>query len=46
MNINATEYMAVIDDIMQAMDEMAYPRPVCDEVLGIAYSLKGEIVHK
>ena len=46
MNINATEYMAVIDDIMQAMDEMAYPRPVCDEVLGIAYSLKEEIVHK
>jgi hemoglobin len=46
MNISQAEYVAVIDDIMQAMDEMAYPRPVCDEVLGIAYSLKGEIVHR
>ncbi|MEF8794611.1 group I truncated hemoglobin [Thiohalorhabdus sp.] len=46
MNISSAEYLAVIDDIMQAMNEMAYPRPVCDEVLGIAYSLKEEIVHR
>ncbi len=25
---------------------MDYPAPACNEVLGIAYSLKGEIVHK
>ncbi|WP_028491259.1 hypothetical protein [Thioalkalivibrio sp. ALE19] len=35
-----------LDDIVQAMQEMDYPRPVCDEVLGISYSLKEEIVHK
>lgn len=46
MNVNAAEYVAVVDDIMQAMNEMEYPRPVCDEVLGIAYSLKDEIIHK
>lgn len=46
MNVSAAEYVAVVDDIMQAMNEMAYSRPVCDEVLGIAYSLKGEIIHR
>lgn len=46
MNVNDAEFVAVVDDIMQAMNEMAYPRPVCDEVLGIAYSLKEEIVHR
>ncbi len=46
MNVSAAEYVAVVDDIMQAMNEMEYPRPVCDEVLGIAYSLKEEIVHR
>ncbi|MGM0561437.1 MAG: group I truncated hemoglobin [Pseudomonadota bacterium] len=46
MNVSAAEFVAVVDDIMQAMREMEYPQPVCDEVLGIAYSLKEEIVHR
>ena len=46
MNIGAEEFVAVLDDMMKAMNELGYPRPVCDEVLGIAYSLKGDIVHK
>lgn len=46
MNVSEAEFLAVLDDIVQAMQEMEYPRPVCDEVLGIAYSLKEEIVHK
>jgi len=46
MNVSAGEYVAVVDDIMKAMNEMEYPRPVCDEVLGIAYGLKEEIIHK
>ena len=46
MNINAEEFVAVLDDMMKAMNELGYPRPVCDEVLGIAYSLKAEIVHR
>lgn len=45
MNVSPAEFLAVIDDIMQAMNEMEYPRPVCDEILGISYSLKEEIVH-
>ena len=46
MNVAAAEFLAVLDDMMQAMNELNYPRPVRDEVLGIAYSLKPEIVHK
>ncbi len=46
MNVSAAEFVAVVDDIMQAMREMDYPQPVCNEVLGVAYSLKGEIVHR
>lgn len=46
MNVSAAEFVAVVDDIMQAMKDMDYPQPVCDEVLGIAYSLKEEIVHR
>jgi hemoglobin len=46
MNIGADEYLAVVDDILQAMAELDYPKTVCDEVLSIAYSLKGEILRK
>ncbi|MFC4351894.1 group 1 truncated hemoglobin [Fodinicurvata halophila] len=46
MNVSAAEFVAVVDDIMQAMKELEYPQPVCDEILGIAYSLKEEIVHR
>ncbi len=46
MNIGADEYLAVMDDIVQAMAELDYPKAVCDEVLSIAYSLKGEILRK
>ena len=46
MNIGAEEFLAVLDDIVFVMNDLGYPRPVCDEVLGIAYSLKGDIVHK
>lgn len=45
MNVNAAEFVAVVDDIMQAMSEMNYPDPVRNEVLGVAYSLKEEIIH-
>ncbi|WP_018879515.1 group 1 truncated hemoglobin [Thioalkalivibrio sp. ALE9] len=46
MNVSVDEFVAVLDDIVQAMHEMDYPRSVCDEVLGISYSLKEEIVHQ
>lgn len=46
MNVSAAEFVAVVDDIMQAMREMEYSQPVCNEVLGVAYSLKEEIIHR
>jgi hemoglobin len=46
MNIGADEYLAVVDDIMQALGEFEYPPDVCNEVLGIAYSLKGQIMQQ
>lgn len=45
MNINETEYMAVIDDIMAALDNNNIGAQEKQEVLMIAYSLKDEILH-
>lgn len=45
MNINETEYLAVIDDIMNALDSNGVGDQEKQEVLMIAYSLKGEILH-
>ena len=45
MNINATEYLAVVDDIMNALDSNDIGDQEKQEVLMIAYSLKGEILH-
>lgn len=45
MNINGTEYLAVIDDIMAALDSNGVGEREKQEVLMIAYSLKGEIMH-
>ena len=45
MNINEHEYMAVIDDIMGALDSNGVGEREKQEMLSIAYSLKGEILH-
>jgi len=45
MNISATEYLAVVDDIMDALDSNGVGDQEKQEVLMIAYSLKGEIMH-
>ena len=45
MNINGEEYLAVIDDIMAALDKHGVGDREKQEVLAIAYSLKGEIMH-
>jgi hemoglobin len=44
MNISEQEYIAVIDDIMEALDKHAVGAQEKQEVLMIAYSLKGEIL--
>jgi len=45
MNINETEYVAVIDDILAAMKKHGLDEQTQKDVLAIAYSLKGEILH-
>lgn len=45
MNINEAEYMAVIDDILAAMRQRNIDEQTRKDVLAIAYSLKGDILH-
>lgn len=45
MNINETEYLAALDDIMAALEEEQIDAQTQKDVLAIAYSLKGEILH-
>ena len=45
MNINEAEYMAVIDDILAALRKHAIDEQTQKDVLAIAYSLKGDILH-
>lgn len=45
MNVNEREYMAAMDDIMAALDKNGIDDASRQEVLAIAYSLKGEILH-
>lgn len=45
MNINATEYMAVLDDIMLALRKNQIDEQTQKDVLAIGYSLKEEILH-
>jgi hemoglobin len=45
MNINATEYLAVIDDIMKGLRKHDVDEQTQKDVLAICYSLKEEIMH-
>ena len=45
MNVSETEYMAAIDDILAALQQRGIDAPTQNDVLAIAYSLKGEILH-
>lgn len=45
MNINAAEYMAAVDDIMEVLDQHDMGEDTKKDVLGIAWSLKEEIMH-
>jgi len=44
MNISEQEYMAVTDDIRAALRKNEVSQEACNEVLGILYALKGEII--
>lgn len=45
MNINEAEYMAVTDDILAVLRKHQIDEQTQKDVLAIAYSLKGEILH-
>lgn len=45
MNIDEAEYVAALDDILAVLDKHAIDDETRKDVLAIAYSLKGEIVH-
>ncbi|MGM0703657.1 MAG: group I truncated hemoglobin [Pseudomonadota bacterium] len=45
MNIGEAEYMAVTDDILRVLDRHGVDPQTRQEMLGIAYSLKDEIMH-
>ncbi|OFZ97996.1 MAG: globin [Betaproteobacteria bacterium RIFCSPLOWO2_02_67_12] len=44
MNISEQEFVAVLDDILAAMDKNQLDDQAKREVLAIAYSLKGEVI--
>lgn len=46
MNINEEEFVAVVDDIMAALDKNRITPETRNEVLGVLYSLKGEIIRQ
>lgn len=45
MNIGEAEYMAAVDDILGVLDRHGIDEETRKDVLAIAYSLKGEIMH-
>jgi len=45
MNINETEFVAVCDDVLDALDKCGAGKREKDEILAILYSLKPEVVH-
>lgn len=45
MNINAAEYMAALDDILAVLAQHGIDEDTRKDVLAIAYSLKGDILH-
>ena len=45
MNVNEGEYVAVLDDILAALESHGVGRREQEELLMIAYSLRGDILH-
>lgn len=46
MNINDTEFVAVCDDVLDALDKNGVGQREKDEILCILYSLKNEVVYQ
>lgn len=46
MNINDTEFVAVCDDVLRALDENQVGQREKDEILCILYSMKNDVVYQ
>jgi hemoglobin len=46
MNISPAEFVAAVDDILLVLRKNGIDEQTQKDVLAIAYSLKGEIVHQ
>lgn len=46
MNVNATEYVAALDDILAALQACGVDEQSQKDVLAMLYGLKGEILHR
>jgi hemoglobin len=46
MNINEAEYMAVMDDILFALEKNGIDESARKDVLAIAFGLKGDIIRR
>ena len=46
MNINDTEFVAVCDDVLKALEQNGVGQREKDEILCILYSLKNEVVYQ
>jgi hemoglobin len=44
MNIQPAEYMSAVDDILKVLERRGIDQPTRNDVLAIAYSLKGDIL--
>lgn len=44
MNISEQEFIAVVDDVLKALEKNGVGQPERNEVLAILYSMKGEII--
>ena len=45
MNIDNDEFVAVLDDVLEAFDKNGIGQREKEESLAILYSMKGDIVH-
>lgn len=45
MNISAAEFLAVLDDAVEALDKNGIDQRSKEEVLFVLYSMKGDVVH-
>lgn len=46
MNISRREFIAVVDDVMRALEKNGVAQPEQNELLGLLFSLKDQVIHQ